>query len=83
MKADVKKLLSKFTAEGIKNGDLVVTFEVHRVRDINWGKKRNNPDEVAVITLGVNGGESGPCRIMCVGARRQQGIAKLLHESQS
>lgn len=37
MKPDLKKLLSKFTTEGIENGDLVITFEIHRVKNAKAG----------------------------------------------
>lgn len=50
MKKDIKQVLKNFSQTNIKNGDLVITFEIHRVLDVNWGRKNNSQGmEVATV----------------------------------
>lgn len=70
MKSDVKKLLSKFTTKGIKPGDLVITYEIHRVK----GPFRDGRNELYVFDALT--GERSPGRVMHIGPG-QQGVFKL------
>lgn len=51
MKADVKKLLHNFKVSGFKNGDLVITAQVMRVVDRNWGRRNGRRGEMSVVTV--------------------------------
>lgn len=51
MKSDVKKLLKRLKLAGFKNGDLVVTAEIHRITDRNWGRRHSNRRSMEVVTV--------------------------------
>lgn len=83
MKQDVRQLMALLTTKGIRNGDLVLTAEIHRVRDVNWGKRegrRQDRNRIAVSDISLNGKESKGTRIMEVRDWGQQGVMKLKKE---
>ena len=68
----LKKLRQVFKTSGFQNGDLVVTAEIHRVVDKDWGRK-NHAHGMKVE--GVFGGSG--TRIMDTGRGGQQAIMGL------
>lgn len=51
MKSDVKKLLRNFKVSGFKNGDLVITAQVMRIVDRNWGRRNGVLGDMLVVTV--------------------------------
>ncbi len=79
MKHDAQQLAKRFTFKNIKNGDVVVTAEFHRVVDRNWGRKagRRFIHNIAVVSIEPGQKEGCGTRIMNT-AVGQQGVMKLL-----
>jgi hypothetical protein len=82
VKADVKRMLRKFKLTGFKNGDLVLSAQIMRVTNKDWG--RSGPGGIEVVDAFpeclVCKKEKRECvhhHIVCTGRGGQHYIMKL------
>jgi hypothetical protein len=79
MKADVRSLLQQVQTTGFQKGDLVLTAEIHRVIDPQWGyHHRTDLGDMAVSDIRFDGTQVMDIHIMGSGGEGQQRVMKLL-----